>query len=147
MHLHMYLVVYVLYIKLPQELCVYICFNCMHFKKYLCGITQLDVGYVTICFVERMVKFLWRSVAHHGWSRMLHGLTTLSTRLNKDVTILTALSARLTDEGTRLISLALFIGGVQFTDDVTRETTLSLFEAGVGLTDDKTRLTTSTLFR
>jgi hypothetical protein len=35
----MYLSVYVLYIKLPQEFCVWICFNCMQLEN-LCGIAQ-----------------------------------------------------------------------------------------------------------
>jgi hypothetical protein len=48
----MYLSVYLLYIKFRKS-SVCICFNCMQFKN-LCGIAQLDVGYVT--GPERVVR-------------------------------------------------------------------------------------------
>ena len=60
MHLHMYLVVYVIYIYIyiyvsARVFCVYILIACN--SKNLCGITQLDVGYVTVCSVERIKVF------------------------------------------------------------------------------------------
>jgi hypothetical protein len=54
-----------------RVLCVYILIACS--LKNLCGIAKLDVGYVTICSVERIVRVLWNSMARHGWSRTLHG--------------------------------------------------------------------------
>ena len=41
-------------------------------SKILCGIAQLDTGYVTVCSTERTVRVLWHSVAWNGWLRMLH---------------------------------------------------------------------------
>jgi hypothetical protein len=52
-----------------RSLCVYILIACS--LKNLCGIAQLDTGYVTICSAERTVRVLWCSVARHGWSGML----------------------------------------------------------------------------
>jgi hypothetical protein len=64
------------YIKLLQELCVYILIACS--SKKLCGIAQLDVGYVTVCSAKRIVRVLWRGVARHGWSGTLqHGIRAL----------------------------------------------------------------------
>jgi hypothetical protein len=40
---------------------VYILIACS--SKNLCGIAQLDVGYVTVCFTKRTIRVLWRSVA------------------------------------------------------------------------------------
>jgi hypothetical protein len=48
---------------------VYILIACSF--KNLCGIAQLDVGYVTICSVERTIRVLWHSVARNGWSGTL----------------------------------------------------------------------------
>jgi hypothetical protein len=45
-------------------------FNCMQLEN-LCGIAQLDVGYVIVCSAERTKRFIWRSVARHGWPVML----------------------------------------------------------------------------
>jgi hypothetical protein len=52
MYLQMYLYVYVLYINaFARDLSVY---NLIPYSlKILCGITQLDVGYVTVCSAER----------------------------------------------------------------------------------------------
>jgi hypothetical protein len=66
----MYLYAYVLYIMLLQEfVCAYV-FNCMQLEK-LCGIAQLDVGFVTVCYVDRTIRVIWRSMAHHGRTGML----------------------------------------------------------------------------
>jgi hypothetical protein len=52
----MYLSIYVLYIYISARvLCVYILIACS--SKNLCGIAQLDVGYVTVCSAERMKVF------------------------------------------------------------------------------------------
>ena len=41
--------------EVPQMLCVYVLIACS--LKILCGIAQLDVGYVTVCSTERMKSF------------------------------------------------------------------------------------------
>jgi hypothetical protein len=51
---------------------VYILIACS--SKNLCGIAQLDVGYVTVCFAERIVRVIWCSMAQHGWLGMLQEL-------------------------------------------------------------------------
>jgi hypothetical protein len=43
----MHLSVYILFIKFRKN-SVCICFNCMQFEN-VCGITQLDARYVTVC--------------------------------------------------------------------------------------------------
>jgi hypothetical protein len=55
MHLQMYLYVYVLYNASARVLCVYILIACS--SKNLCGIAQLDTGYVTVCSTERTKEF------------------------------------------------------------------------------------------
>jgi hypothetical protein len=55
MHLKMYLYVYVLYIYSARVLCVYILIACS--SKNLCGIAQLDVGYVVVCSAEIIKEF------------------------------------------------------------------------------------------
>jgi hypothetical protein len=53
MHLHnVFIYLHFIYKSSARVMFVYM-FNCMHFKKTLCGIAQLDVGYVTICSAER----------------------------------------------------------------------------------------------
>jgi hypothetical protein len=70
MYLQMYLYVYILYINASaRDLSVY---NLIAYSsKNLCGIAQLDVGYVTVCSAERTERVLWCSVARHGWSGTL----------------------------------------------------------------------------
>jgi hypothetical protein len=46
-----------------RVLCVYMLIAYSPSKKNLCGIAQLDTGYVTVCSIERTVRFLWRSIA------------------------------------------------------------------------------------
>jgi hypothetical protein len=51
-------------------LCVYILIACS--SKNLCGIAQLDTGYVTVCSVERMKEFYgiaWPGM--DGWGRYI----------------------------------------------------------------------------
>jgi hypothetical protein len=51
----MYLYVYIfIYNASARVLCVYILIACS--SKNLCGIAQLDVGYVTVCSAERTSK-------------------------------------------------------------------------------------------
>jgi hypothetical protein len=50
-YLQMYLYVYILYRMLPQEFSVYNLIACS--SKNLCGIAQLDVGYVILCSAKR----------------------------------------------------------------------------------------------
>ena len=66
----MHLYVYVLYINASaRDLSAY---NLIAYSsKNLCGIAQLDVGYVTVCSAERTKRVLWHSVAQHGWSGTL----------------------------------------------------------------------------
>ena len=52
-----------------RVLCVYILIS--YSLKNLCSIARLDTRYVTVCSTERTVRFLWRSVAWHGWLGML----------------------------------------------------------------------------
>jgi len=50
-------------------MCVYILIA--YSSKNLCGIAQLDAGYVTVCFAERTIRVPWRRVVQHGWLGML----------------------------------------------------------------------------
>jgi hypothetical protein len=71
MYLHnVFVCLHFIYNASIRVLCVYILIACS--SKNLCGITQLDTGYVTVCFIERTVRVLWHSVAWHGWLGMLH---------------------------------------------------------------------------
>jgi hypothetical protein len=49
-----------IYIYSARVMCVYILIACS--SKNLCGIAQLDDGYVIVCFVERMKTF-----SHVSW--------------------------------------------------------------------------------
>jgi hypothetical protein len=70
MHLHnVFICLHFIYNASARVLCVYILNACS--SKILCGIAQLDVGYVTVCFAERTIRVLWHSVARHGWMRTL----------------------------------------------------------------------------
>jgi hypothetical protein len=77
----MYLFVYVLYIISARVLCVYVLIACS--SKNLCGIAQLDVGYVTVCSAERMKEFShvsWPDLGGRGCYNMVSELqfSTLS---------------------------------------------------------------------
>jgi hypothetical protein len=65
----MYFSVYVLYIKLPQEFCVCMYFNCIQFEKFMWH--SLVICWVCYSMFHREnVRVLWHRVAHHGWSGM-----------------------------------------------------------------------------
>jgi hypothetical protein len=66
----MYFPVYVLYIKLPQEFCVCIYFNCIQFKKFMWH-SSVRCWVCYSMFHRENVRVLWHSVSRHGWSRML----------------------------------------------------------------------------
>jgi hypothetical protein len=64
-----------------RVLCVYILIACS--SKNLCGIAQLDAGYVTVCFAERMTEFSrvsWPGLGGRGRYNMVSELqfSTLS---------------------------------------------------------------------
>jgi hypothetical protein len=68
----MYLSVYILYIyMLPQEFCVHMYFNCMQFEKFMWH-SSVRCWVCYSMFRRENVRVLWRSVARHGWSGMLH---------------------------------------------------------------------------
>jgi hypothetical protein len=52
-----------------RVLCVYILIACS--SKIVCGIAQLDVGYVTVCSAERIKEFSGVAWPEHGWSGTL----------------------------------------------------------------------------
>jgi hypothetical protein len=69
MHLHnVFIFLHFIYIS-TKVMSVYILIACS--SKNLCGIAQLDVGYVTLCSVERMEVFSGVAWLDHGWSRTL----------------------------------------------------------------------------
>jgi hypothetical protein len=74
-HLQMYLSVYVLYIYFQKSsVCIY--FNCMQFKNFMWH-SQLDVGYVTVCSVERRKAFsrvAWLDLGGRGCYNMVSKL-------------------------------------------------------------------------
>jgi hypothetical protein len=57
---------------------VYILIACS--SKNLCGIAQLDVGYVTVCSTKRTIRVLWHSVARHGCSGTLQVIKRQHTK-------------------------------------------------------------------
>jgi hypothetical protein len=71
----MYLFVYVLYINFRKSfVCIHLIACC---SKNLCGIAQLDVGYVTICSAERTRAFSRVAWPGHECSGTLqHGIKT-----------------------------------------------------------------------
>jgi hypothetical protein len=71
MHLHnVFVCLRFIYKASARVLCVYVLIACS--SKNLCGIAQLDVGYVTVCSTERMKEFsgvAWPDMG--GWGHFL----------------------------------------------------------------------------
>jgi hypothetical protein len=72
-HLQMHLYVHVIYICFrKRSVCIYILIACS--AKNLCVIAQLDVGYVTVCSVERMKELsevTWADLGGRGCYNMV----------------------------------------------------------------------------
>jgi hypothetical protein len=65
-----FLITFYIYIFHKSSVCICILIACS--SKKICGIAQLDVGYVTLCFHRENTRVLWHNVAWHGWPGTLH---------------------------------------------------------------------------